>query len=359
MVKFVGEVEHRTFSGPYSVHRGQPVLYVTERCVFKLTPDGLELVEVAPGIDIERDILARMEFRPIIRNPVTMDQRIFANGPMGLRDQLLRMPIERRFTYQPDENRFFVNLEGHRVHSHRRRGRDSKIVENKLAPLGRKVYAIVNYDNFEIFPDVIDEYSAMVRDLVDRFYSGVTRYTTSSFLRAKLGEALKQRAVAPHIYERAEEATTHLRDLEQKKDRPEMRAAGLRSGLPWNHAGLETIASRYRAELGAKRCPIDGPIHSANQACTTHNIAKGDRDEIMDNPGYRNRRGVEIGRNMACLDQQPGQRQKIHVGHAVLKARRYESGDRQCQRDDLVRDRAPAHMQAKPPGRQAHCTGCP
>jgi propionate CoA-transferase len=92
-----------------------------------------------------------------------------------------------------------------------------RIVEDKLAPLGRKVYAIVNYDNFEIFPDIIDEYSAMVRELVDRFYSGVTRYTTSSFLRAKLGDALKQRALAPHIYESAEEATSHLCDLEQKK----------------------------------------------------------------------------------------------------------------------------------------------
>jgi propionate CoA-transferase len=217
VAKFVGEVEHRTFSGPYSVHRGQPVLYVTERCVFKLTPDGLELVEVAPGIDIERDILARMEFRPVIRNPVIMDQRIFASGPMGLRDQLLRMPIEQRFTYHPGENRFFVNLEGHRVHSHEDVEKIRRIVENKLAPLGRKVYAIVNYDNFEIFPDVIDEYSTMVRDLVYRFYSGVSRYTTSSFLRAKLGEALKQRTVAPHIYESAEEATTHLRDLEKTK----------------------------------------------------------------------------------------------------------------------------------------------
>ena len=86
-----------------------------------------------------------------------------------------------------------------------------------MVPLGRKVYAIVNYDNFEIFPDVIDEYSTMVRDLVYRFYSGVTRYTTSSFLRAKLGDALKQRAVAPHIFESAEEATTHLSDLEKRK----------------------------------------------------------------------------------------------------------------------------------------------
>jgi propionate CoA-transferase len=179
VAKFVGEVEHRTFSGPYSVHRGQPVLYVTERCVFKLTLDGLELVEVAPGIDIERDILARMEFRPVVCNPAIMDQRIFASGPMGLRDQLLRMPIERRFTYRPGENRFFVNLEGHRVHSHEDVEKIRRIVENKLAPLGRKVYAIVNYDNFEIFPDAIDEYSTMVRDLVNRFYSGVTRYTIS------------------------------------------------------------------------------------------------------------------------------------------------------------------------------------
>src|SRR5215471_11809186 len=115
--KFVREVEHRTFSGRYSVQRGQPVLYVTERCVFMLTPDGLELVEVAPGIEIERDILARMDFRPIIRNPLLMDKRIFANGPMGLRDQLLRMPIEQRFTFDPSENVFFVNLEGHKVHS--------------------------------------------------------------------------------------------------------------------------------------------------------------------------------------------------------------------------------------------------
>jgi propionate CoA-transferase len=208
--KFVREVEHRTFSGAYSVQRGQPVLYVTERCVFKLTRDGLELVEVAPGIDIERDILARMEFRPIIRNPSIMDKRIFVPGPMGLRDQLLRMPLERRLTYHSNENLFFVNLEGHSIRSHNDVEEARRAVESKLAPLGHKVYAIVNYDNFEIFPDILDEYTSMVQGLVDRFYSGVTRYTTSSFLRAKLGDALKQRAMSPHIFETAEEASEHL-----------------------------------------------------------------------------------------------------------------------------------------------------
>ena len=153
--KFKSEVEHRTFSGRYSVQRGQPVLYVTERCVFKLTPDGLELVEIAPGIDIERDILSRMEFRPIIRDPAVMDKRIFASGPMGLRDRLLGMPLEQRFTYHPGENRFFANLEGHRVHNGEDVEQIRRIVENELGGLGKKVYAIVNYDNFEIYPDNI------------------------------------------------------------------------------------------------------------------------------------------------------------------------------------------------------------
>ena len=85
-----------------------------------------------------------------------------------------------------------------------------------LKPLGHKVHAIVNYDNFTIFPDIIDEYSAMVSDLVDRFYSGATRYTTNGFLRSKLGDALDRRAVAPHIFETADEASAHLRELEGK-----------------------------------------------------------------------------------------------------------------------------------------------
>lgn len=70
-------------------------------------------------------------------------------------------------------------------------------------PLCNRVHPIVNYDNFEIFPDIIDEYLAIVHDLVDRLYSGVTRYTTSSLLRAKLDDALKQRGMAPHIHESA------------------------------------------------------------------------------------------------------------------------------------------------------------
>ena len=85
-------------------------------------------------------------------------------------------------------------------------------IKRRLDEIGHKVYGIVNYDNFDLAPEVADEYAAMVRQLVDHYYFGVSRYTTSGFLRAKLGKALKQRGVAPHIYESAAQALKHIRD---------------------------------------------------------------------------------------------------------------------------------------------------
>ena len=214
--KFVKQVEHVTFSGPYAASREQQVLYVTERCVFALSPDGLELREVAPGIDIERDILAQMDFKPRVNDtPEMMDARIFRQEPMGLRDDMLSIPLDQRLTYDPQQNLFFVNFERFSVRSHGEIRAIVKAVESKLAPLGHRVYAIVNYDNFSIAPELLDEYSATVRGLVDRFYSGVSRYTTSGFLRIKLGEALEKRGVAPHIFESATEAQSDIQILEK------------------------------------------------------------------------------------------------------------------------------------------------
>jgi propionate CoA-transferase len=212
--KFVRRVEHVTFSGPFAASRAQPVLYVTERCVFDLTAAGLELREVAPGIDIERDILAQMEFKPIVpEEPEVMDTRIFRSEPMGLREDMLSIPLDQRFTYDPQQNLFFVNFERFSVRSRAEIRAIVKAVEDQLLPLGHRVYAIVNYDNFTILPELLDEYSAAVGSLVDRFYSGVSRYTTSGFLRIKLGEALEKRGVAPHIFQSAAEAQSDFRNL--------------------------------------------------------------------------------------------------------------------------------------------------
>lgn len=89
-VKFVNEVEHRTFSGPQAVRRGTPVLYVTERCVFELSEAGLVLTEIAPGVDLQHDILDRMDFAPLLPTaPRLMDARIFHDAPMHLRGDIL------------------------------------------------------------------------------------------------------------------------------------------------------------------------------------------------------------------------------------------------------------------------------
>ncbi len=76
--KFVDTVEHRSYAGRFAWARGQSALYVTERCVFRLSAEGIELIEVAPGIDVERDILAQMDFRPAVSAGLAiMDAAIF------------------------------------------------------------------------------------------------------------------------------------------------------------------------------------------------------------------------------------------------------------------------------------------
>ena len=83
--KFVEQVAQVTFSGTYAASVGQDVLYITERAVFSLTKEGLVLTEIAPGIDLQRDIFDQMCFRPQVAPDLkTMDARIFHDQPMGL-----------------------------------------------------------------------------------------------------------------------------------------------------------------------------------------------------------------------------------------------------------------------------------
>ena len=87
--KFVEAVEQITFSGKLARKGHRPTLFVTERCVFTLVPEGLMLTEIAPGVDVERDILARMRFRPILPETVApMDPDIFVDKPFRLIDKV-------------------------------------------------------------------------------------------------------------------------------------------------------------------------------------------------------------------------------------------------------------------------------
>jgi propionate CoA-transferase len=190
--KFIKSVEHRTFSGAEALRRGQKVLYVTERCVFRLADQGgLELVEIAPGVDLERDILGRMEFKPAISpNLKMMDAALFHSSLLGLRDRLLAKPLPERLHLDAQQHMLFIDFEGLGVDTAEDIADIEQAVHDLLDPVVEspedKVAVVVNYDNFTIVPGLVDTYSAMVDRLTTRFYSAVTRYGTAGFLKAKL-----------------------------------------------------------------------------------------------------------------------------------------------------------------------------
>ncbi len=204
--KFIAAVEQVTFSGTYAGETGQRVLYVTERCVLARTAEGVELIEVAPGLDIERDVLAQMGFRPIVRSPRTMDERIFLAQPMGLEQILLGLGIADRISYDAERNILFINHEGERVRTTGDVELIRREVERRCRAIGRKVALIANYDSFEIDPSVSDAYFSMITYLEGRYYTTASRYTTSAFMRLKLGADLSERALAPHVFETLPEA---------------------------------------------------------------------------------------------------------------------------------------------------------
>ena len=84
-IKFVKKIQQITFSGVYAMKNGQEIMFITERAVFRLTPDGLVLTEIAPGIDLQKDVLDKMEFAPIVAKDIKlMDSRLFREEKMGL-----------------------------------------------------------------------------------------------------------------------------------------------------------------------------------------------------------------------------------------------------------------------------------
>ncbi len=211
--KFLAQVEQRTFSGREAFRRGQQVLYVTERCVLKLAAEGLILSEVAPGLDLQRDVLDLMGFRPLMPTPpVLMDAALFAEEAIGLRARLLMLPLADRFSYDAPTRQFFLNFERLSVRSIDDVEAIRAEVERRLTPLETRVWCVVNYDHFHLDPQVADAYAAMVRELSDQFYENVTRYGTAGFNRSVLGAALAARGVEPQMFDSAERAFLEVKN---------------------------------------------------------------------------------------------------------------------------------------------------
>jgi propionate CoA-transferase len=201
--KFIDCVDQITFGAKLANAKGQSITYITERCVFVLGPEGLVLTEIAPGIDVERDILELLPFTPTVNSPRPMDPSIFEPGRMGLRRRMLELNVSDRITYDQSRNTVFMDFSGLHVRTPEDILEIIEAVDALLGPLNGRVKAVVNYDRFLLDEAAVDAYADAVRHVQDTYYldGEVTRHTTNAFMRLKLGKELAKRDIHSMIAE--------------------------------------------------------------------------------------------------------------------------------------------------------------
>jgi propionate CoA-transferase len=212
--KFVNTCDQITFCSQFAGPQGQEVFYITERCVFKLIDGRLDLIEVAPGIDVERDILKQMEFRPVIGSIVPMDPRLFQDPAMVIRKEFLLKELKTRVRYSTDRNLLRLNFNGLEIDSTEDIDNIKKIVEDICTAAGKKVNAVVNYNAFKVNDQLLDEYLAMGQYIIEKYYRKVARHTTNKEAVARFSAEFQERGLATNIFSTEDEAQKFVLEWE-------------------------------------------------------------------------------------------------------------------------------------------------
>ncbi len=140
---------------------------------------------------------------------------------MGLRRLLEERPIASRFEFEPQREVLFINFAGLAIKSEQDLRDISAAVEKVCAPLGRRIRAVVDYDGFSVPAHLADAYAELVRELTERYYEQVTRYTSSAFLRLKLGAALQaHHVVIRELFDTQRHALESLKRRRQSRHPP-------------------------------------------------------------------------------------------------------------------------------------------
>jgi propionate CoA-transferase len=184
LVESVGQI---TFNGDYARQKGQRVLYITERAVFSMEAEGLTITEIAPGVDLQTQVLDRLPF-PVQVSPhlQTMDPAFFSPAKIGL-TQLGKRPVAERVRYKPEENTLYLNLEGlefyHAEQVHE--------FERQLMPhfnFPGRVEAVINYDRFHLAPAAAAAWFDLVERNTEVYFNSSTRHSSSLLFCREMGE---------------------------------------------------------------------------------------------------------------------------------------------------------------------------
>jgi propionate CoA-transferase len=204
--KFVKTCDQITYCSQYAGPQGQDVFYITERCVFKLLEGRLELIEIAAGIDLEKDILNQMEFRPVIRETRPMDPRLFQESVMGIRNEFLLKELKTRVRYDEARNLLYLDFNGLEIDGSEDVENIRRLVEGLCRAAGKKVNAVVNYNAFKVNDKLLDEYLAMGEDIIQKYYRKVARHTASQEIIARFTDEFQGRNLAANLFASKEEA---------------------------------------------------------------------------------------------------------------------------------------------------------
>lgn len=229
--KFVPEVYETTFSGDEAVRRGQKVFYVTERAVFRRTGkhNVLELIEIAPGVDLQRDILDLMDFAPAIHPKLkTMDSRIFFDKKMSAAGDFFGS-LDDRIVYDAEDHTVYFNLFGVMLNSEDDVDWFFQALREVISPY---FYAkgpfnmVVNYDGFDLGKGLEEYFSEQTNALQKEMYKSCVRYAGNAFQRAKLKKQLKMEDWNPdelfdefsNFYQHNQESSSNTLSLEELRE---------------------------------------------------------------------------------------------------------------------------------------------
>eukprot|EP01129_Flabellula_baltica_P011578 TRINITY_DN5101_c0_g1_i1.p1 TRINITY_DN5101_c0_g1~~TRINITY_DN5101_c0_g1_i1.p1 ORF type:complete len:745 (+),score=196.42 TRINITY_DN5101_c0_g1_i1:294-2528(+) len=197
---FSTELNEITFSAEQALAKGQRVLYVTERAVFELNHRGLKLIEIAPGIDIDRDILPNMEFEPYIkdRNTIkTMDERIFSPNLMNLKEDWFSVShlFKKRLDFNSNTKTAYIDLSNFSVTQEKEIEEIEQMIINLFEKAQKetdqkKFHVVVNYDHFDCKTNLLERWKRLAGKMQSKYYESVVRFSSSLFKRQKLGESL-------------------------------------------------------------------------------------------------------------------------------------------------------------------------